>query len=224
MTELLIKPRQIISRQTQRRGVIGRICDTGGNGHQQIYPQLLAASPPRLPSRIKSFPRGNFLMFLSVIPQIKGKKRGIRTRHQSITITNLKKPLPLPAFVSAADSCYGEAKRLTTRLDDTFDLSYGCFYFWRLSLCTSETGQMAGLLSDNTRGDKSAAVPRDSLAPAQLQRRLESARNSSIMPGFPPVTSRSVVLEPHVSKMKLVSYVGHSHRRCPAVIGFLSRI
>lgn len=39
-----------------------------------------------------------------------------------------------------------------------------CFYFGPLSICTSESGQMAGLLSDKNLRDTSTVTPRDSLA------------------------------------------------------------
>lgn len=130
--------------------------------------------------------RGHFIMFPSIILQIKDtepaivwrtkalmtlllpaikrkkKKRHSVIRNQGVFLCAERAPeirsnLPLCHAATPTESNFTDAS--------TEHLTFSrCFYFGPLSICTSESGQMAGLLSDKNLRDTSTVTPRDSLA------------------------------------------------------------
>lgn len=173
------------------------------NMHQQIYLPLFAASPLWLRSESNLFTRPFHNVPLNyftnqghgtgycledkgindiIITRDIEKKRKKKKRHSVICnqdvflcaerAPEIRSNLPLCHAATPTESNFTDAS--------TQHLTFSrCFYFGPLSICTSESGQMAGLLSDKNLRDTSTVTPRDSLA---ADARLSRGWNELITP------------------------------------------
>lgn len=156
------------------------------NMHQQIYLSLFAASPRWRRSESNLFTRPFHNVPLNYFTNqghgtgycledksindiiITGdKKKKKRKRHSVICnqvvflcagrVREIRSILPLCHAATPTESNFTDAS--------TQHLTFSrCFYFGPLSICTSESGQMASLLSDKNLRDTNTVTPRDFLA------------------------------------------------------------
>lgn len=133
-----------------------RICDAAKHASVDLCPAICSRAA-LAPVRIKYSLRGDCVMFLSIILHIKDKEKVIIWTEALDTISCVKNSLYSCVYRQDVEDVYKlclcvapmpREKKMYRCLYSVFDLFCCCFYFGSLSICTSETDQMAGLLSD----------------------------------------------------------------------------